>query len=140
MAVFIQTGFILVSAVFWLVAGDGSLAPSPDSGSLYFLLRAWTWPDGSDVWLFIATGFNSAIVGYCISQAYRMADAATVAPFEYVGLPLAIFWGWLIWDELPSPVTFLGIVLILGAGLFVFLRERQKRQFVVSKKRIDRRY
>ncbi len=140
MAVYIQMSFILVSAVFWLVAGDGDLAPSPENESLYFLLRAWVWPEGSDIWLFIGTGINSAIVGYCITQAYRVADAATVAPFEYVGLPLSIFWGWLIWSELPGPITFVGILLILGAGLFVFLRERQKKQFLVTKRSIHRRY
>ncbi|MEZ5801117.1 MAG: DMT family transporter [Nitratireductor sp.] len=57
---------------------------------------------GTDIWLFIVLGLNSAIVGYCIAQAYRMADAATVAPFEYIGLPMAVFWGWLLWRELPG--------------------------------------
>jgi len=37
-----------------------------------------------------------------MSQAYRMADAAAVAPFEYIALPLAIMWGWLIWGDLPD--------------------------------------
>ncbi len=139
MAVYIQMGFITISAAFWLVAGDGRFAPPPESASLYFLLRAWTLPEGGDLWIFLALGLNSAIVGYSISQAYRMADAATIAPFEYVGLPLAILWGWLIWAELPDPVTFLGILLIFGAGLFVFLRERQKKLVVTGKRQIGRR-
>ena len=55
-----------------------------------------------------------------------VADAATVAPFEYVGLPLAVFWGWLIFADLPVWEVWVGIGLILGSGLFVFFRERQK--------------
>jgi len=140
MAVYIQLAFILVSLGFWAVAGDGRHAEGLRNESLIFLLRAWVWPEGRDIWLFLGLGLNSAIVGYCLASAYRMADAATVAPFEYVGLPLAIFWGWAVWGDLPGPVVIAGISLILGAGLFVFLRERQKRRFVVSARRINRRY
>ncbi|WP_171175645.1 DMT family transporter [Ruegeria sp. HKCCD8929] len=126
LAVYIQAMFILVSIGFYLVAGDGRYAEGVDNPSLNFLLRAWTWPADGDWFYFIWLGLNSGIVGYCLAQAYRVADAATVAPFEYVGLPMAVFWGWLIWGELPGPVVWLGMALIMGAGLFVFLRERQK--------------
>ncbi|HKL66171.1 MAG TPA: DMT family transporter [Roseovarius sp.] len=140
MAVYIQFAFILASAAFWLVAGDGRFAAGVDNESLVFLLRAWVWPEERDVYLFLGLGLNSAIIGYSLSQAYRVADAATVAPFEYVGLPLAIFWGWAVWGELPGPVVLSGIALILGAGIFVFLRERQKKHPIVSRRRIHRRY
>jgi S-adenosylmethionine uptake transporter len=69
-----------------------------------------------------------------------MADAATVAPFEYVGLPLAVFWGWVIWAELPDFWVSLGILLIMGSGLFVFLRERMVNRRLVTAKRVHRRY
>lgn len=140
MAVYIQAVFIVVSLLFWIVAGDGRFAEGAKNESLIFLLRAWTAPQGSDIWLFLGLGLNSAVIGYSLSAAYRAADAATVAPFEYVGLPLAILWGWAIWGELPGPVVMAGIALILGAGLFVFLRERQKERRVVSGKRVHRRY
>jgi len=140
MAVYIQASFILVSLLFWIAAGDGRFAEGVENESLIFLLRAWVWPEGADQWLFIGLGLNSAIIGYCLGQAYRMADAATVAPFEYVGLPLAIFWGWAIWGDLPSLIVIMGTSLIFGAGLFVFIRERMKNQHIVSAQRVHRRY
>ena len=130
MAVYIQAAFILVSVGFYVVAGDGRYAATTTNESLIFLLRAWTWPTGSDAWVFIGLGLNSAIVGYCLSQAYRLADAATVAPFEYVGLPLAVFWGFVIFGDLPVVEVWVGIALILGSGLFVFVRERQKARML----------
>ena len=63
-----------------------------------------------------------------------------MAPFEYVGLPLAIFWGWAVFGEIPGPVVMAGIVLILGAGLFVFVRERQRNRPLVSSRRVNRRF
>jgi len=134
MAVYIQGSFLLVSALFWLVAGDGRFAAGMENESLRFLLRAWIWPEGTDRWLFLGLGLCSAVIGYCLSAAYRIASAATVAPFEYVGLPLAVLWGWAIWGDLPAPEVWAGIALIVGAGLFVFLRERQKARPVASRR------
>ena len=124
LAIYIQVTFILVSAGFYIVAGDGLFAEGAENGAVIFLLRAWHWPVASDWPFMIGLGFLSAIVGYCLGQAYRISSAATVAPFEYVGLPLAVLWGFVIFGELPDMTVAFGIVLIMGAGIFVFLRER----------------
>lgn len=124
LAIYIQVAFIVISAAFYFVAGDGRFAEGVSNGAVIFLLRAWVWPLAADWPLLIALGFMSAIVGYCLGQAYRVSSAATVAPFEYVGLPLAVFWGFVIFGELPDLAVTFGIILIMGAGLFVFLRER----------------
>lgn len=139
MAVYIQGMFILVSLGFYVVAGDGRFAEGSDNASVQFLLRAWVWPAAGDWPYLIGLGLNSAIIGYCLSQAYRLSDAATIAPFEYVGLPLAVFWGWLIWSDLPDWEVWTGMALIMGAGLFVFLREQQKARRV-ARAEIKARY
>ncbi|WP_272008813.1 DMT family transporter [Roseovarius sp. ZX-A-9] len=139
MTAYVQVNFIIVTLVFWAIAGDGRYAVGIENESLIFLLRAWVWPQGRDVWLFLGLGLNSAVIGYALAQAYRLADAGTIAPFEYTGLPLAIFWGWMIWGEWPAPLVMVGIALILGSGLFVFLRERQKGR-LVSAKQLQRRH
>lgn len=124
LAIYIQGTFIAVSAGFYFIAGDGRFAEGIENGAVIFLLRAWHWPASADWPYLIALGFMSAIVGYCLGQAYRISSAATVAPFEYVGLPLAVFWGFVIFGELPDMAVSIGIALIMGSGLFVFLRER----------------
>lgn len=140
MAVYIQATFIVVSFIFWAVAGDGRFVDDVENESVIFLLRAWVWPEETDRWLFVVLGLNAGVIGYCIGQAYRVADAATVAPFEYIGLPMAIFWGWMIWGDLPDLTGVVGIALIFGSGLFVFVRERQKNRQIIKRKRIHRRY
>lgn len=126
MAAYIQGIFIVVSIGFYVVAGDGRFAAGVENESLRFLLMPWRWPDGNDGLLFLFLGLLSAVIGYSISQAYRLAPPATVAPFEYVAMPLAVLWGWLVWDYLPSMQILGGIVLIMGAGLYVFVRERKR--------------
>ncbi len=126
MAVYIQGSFLVVSSVFFLVAGDGRFAEGVENESLIFLLRAWIWPAPGDWPVFIGLGVCSGAIGYCLSAAYRMADAATIAPFEYIGLPMAIFWGWMIFGDWPVTATWAGCVLIIGAGIFVFFREQAR--------------
>jgi len=138
LSVYIQGIFIFVSLGFYFIAGDGRFAEGMTNQGAVFLLRAWVQPDGTDWYFLIGLGMNSAIIGYALSQAYRSASAATIAPYEYVGLPLAVFWGWLLWGDLPGPTIAVGIVLILGSGLFVFFRERQRDRPII--RRVHRRY
>jgi S-adenosylmethionine uptake transporter len=134
LAVYIQATFLIVSTTFFIVAGDGHFAEGVTNPSLVFLLRAWQWPTPDD-WVLIATlGAMSSVIGYTLSQAYRLAPAATVAPFEYTALPLAILWGWILWDELPDAVVISGIALIVGSGLFVFIREQMQQRAVAARR------
>ncbi len=140
MAIYIQASFIVVSLAFFILAGDGRYAIGVENESLIFLLRSWTLPEGNDNWLFLALGLNSAIIGYSLAQAYRLADAATLAPFEYAGLPLAILWGWIIWNELPIAEVWIGICLIVASGLFVYFREQVRKRPLTSREQVHRRY
>ncbi len=132
MAIYIQGSFLLVSAAFFVTVGDGRLEAVTDNEALRFLLRAWVWPPMADWPLFGVLGLASGAIGYCLSNAYRLGAPATIASYEYVVLPLAIFWGWAIWGEVPGLRTLAGIVLICGAGLYVFLRERERARALAS--------
>ncbi len=122
MAMYIQLTFLTVSLLVGLAVGDGKFA-TQDNASLEFLFRAWIWPPMAD-WPYLgAIGMMTGIGGYAISLAYRGTPAGLVAPFEYVALPLAVLWGVLIWAEWPDTMTWIGIALIMGAGIFIALRE-----------------
>jgi S-adenosylmethionine uptake transporter len=138
MAIYLQGSFIVVSLAFWAVAGDGRFTEGVDNESLLFLLRAWIWPASDDWWLFLMLGLASAVIGYSLSQAYRSANAAVIAPFEYIALPLAIFWGWVVFGELPDLWSLSGIALIAGSGVYVFIRERTRNQHIASGRPVRR--
>ncbi|MFU8822607.1 DMT family transporter [Yoonia sp.] len=125
MAFYIQIMFIIVCAAMGLTVGWGQFGDQTDP-SLAFLLRAWEWPLLSDLPVFLLIGAGTAFAGYLISQAYRVAEASFVAPFEYLALPMAVVWGMVIFDEYPGLTDYLGMALILAAGLFMVWREGQK--------------
>lgn len=122
MAFYIQLTFVLLSGVFGLVAGDGRFLAS-DHPSVVFLLSAWVWPGGPELAIMAGLGVASAAGGYLITQAYRSSEAGLIAPFEYLALILAIFWGYAIWDEVPDAAAAAGMALVLASGLYLALRE-----------------
>ncbi|MGF1594751.1 MAG: DMT family transporter [Kiloniellaceae bacterium] len=63
-----------------------------------------------------------------ISQAFRLAPAAIVAPFDYTALIWASLLGWLVWGEIPGVWTYAGAAVIIASGIYIVIREtRQAR-------------
>jgi drug/metabolite transporter (DMT)-like permease len=86
----------------------------------------------------LLVGFGVAVGGYFISQAYRVAEAAIVAPFEYLALPLSVVWGVIVFDEWPDAVSYIGMALIFGAGLFIIWREAAVAKAPLQNPRVRR--
>lgn len=124
LAFYVQAVFIVVGIAMWLAVGDGRFAGSDDP-SLDFLLRRWRMPTGVDLLLFGLVGLLIAVASVLLFQAYRITEAATIAPFEYIALPFATLWGFLIWGDVPDALALLGMTLIVGSGVFIVLRSEQ---------------
>ena len=122
MALHIQLVFVGFGLASGLLLGHGAFAGTGDP-SLDFLLRGWVWPAPRDWALIALIGAGSSFGGFLIGKAYQAAEASVVAPFEYLSMPLALFWGWTVFGEVPDAVALLGIAVILGSGLFMIRRE-----------------
>ena len=59
-----------------------------------------------------------------IIYALRTGEIAVVAPFRYVAAPLAILIGWWWWGDVPDALAWVGIALVIAAGLYTLHRER----------------
>ncbi|KIN66395.1 Integral membrane protein [Sulfitobacter noctilucicola] len=123
LAMQLQIAFITVSFLVWSVAGDGSFAGDTTNPALQFFLRAWLWPAPADWLPILGLGLLSAIIGYLMTQAYRLSRASAVAPFEYILLIFSLFWGWTVFGEWPTLSVMLGAAIVIGSGIYVFVRE-----------------
>ncbi|RUS60165.1 DMT family transporter [Pseudorhodobacter sp. E13] len=122
LTLYVQMTFVAVCILSGLVLGGGAFY-SEANASLAFLTRPWVWPTPGDWPILALIGLSSAIGALLITHAYRSCEAAVVAPFEYISMPLAIVFGLVIFGEWPDPIAWLGIALICGAGLYVVWRE-----------------
>ena len=93
------------------------------NGSSFFTMGWQPLSDGF-LWLTLMQAVGSLIGVACIVRAYQIAEASYVAVFEYVFLIFAVFWGYVLWGDLPSGIGFLGIALIVGAGTVIVMRSR----------------
>jgi drug/metabolite transporter (DMT)-like permease len=87
------------------------------------LPAVWVAPAAADLWLFALVAVLGTGAQLCIIRSFSTTEASVVAPFAYVGIIFATFWGWLLYDELPDAMTFLGALVIVAAGLYVWHRE-----------------
>ena len=121
----------LIAVLFYIVVGlavglvFSQIETTSTHPSVAFLYRDWTWPDGRDWLLLIGVGLISGVGFFALGQAYRLAEASLVTPFEYTYLPWAVLWGWVFFGALPDTATWIGLFLIVGAGLLIVAREAQ---------------
>lgn len=81
------------------------------------------WPT-TDHWLLLgALGLIATVCHLLVVYAYRLASIGILAPFQYVEIIGATILGLIIFDEFPDTVTWLGVVIIVGSGMYVFHRE-----------------
>jgi drug/metabolite transporter (DMT)-like permease len=114
---------LLLSAIF----GSGDFA-NEEHKSLAFLLRGWAMPTFLDATLMLSCGVIAAAGLTLLTQAYRIAEANAVAPFEYSALLWGVLFGWMFFGDWPDPVSWTGIAIIVGAGLYVLYRESMVRK------------
>ena len=82
-----------------------------------FLLRSWTQPGFLDVIVLLSCGIVGAAATLMLTKAYTTASASGLAPFEYTALIWSIALGWLVWNHLPSAKEWVGIAILVVAGL-----------------------
>jgi drug/metabolite transporter (DMT)-like permease len=75
------------------------------------------------LWLF-GVGFWAACSHMCMTYALKFAPSATLAPLHYAELISAVVLGYLIFDDFPNPMTWAGIAIITGSGLYIIWREQ----------------
>jgi drug/metabolite transporter (DMT)-like permease len=86
----------------------------------------WQTPQGLAWGLFPLMGLLGGAAMIFLTQAFRIAPAPVVAPFDYSAMIWAVLWGWLIWRDWPDAATWAGTALIVGAGIYVGQREARQ--------------
>ena len=111
------------SIMFWSSLGAALVA-------LTLMPTQWQTPTSADLGLFLFMGLIGTLGMTLITQAYRFAPAAVIAPFDYSALLWAILLGWLIWNDIPGPNVWLGAGILIASGLYILHRETRKRDDV----------
>src|SRR6267378_8645500 len=107
---------------------DIVLASSQFTGT--FLLGAlmsplgWVTPSLGSLFLFAAAGCISVAALLCVNRSLKLAPASVVVPYQYSMIVWAVMFGYVVFGDVPQVATLAGAAIIIGAGLYIFLRER----------------
>lgn len=113
---------VLCVPILIMAQGSGSVLLDP------------VWPEGiAWTWLF-GVGFFATVSHMMMTYALSLAPSATLAPLQYLELPVATLLGYLVFGDFPNTLTLTGIGIIIGAGLYMIHRERVTARQLVTER------
>ncbi len=122
---------IFASIIIFLVSGDGKFNNFSDS-TMQFIFREWfTNPAGAWPYVLIM-GIVASISFFCVFSAYSIASPSIVSLFEYSYIVWAMLAGYILFETVPVPRTFVGAAIIIGAGFYIYFREKVRGQMIAT--------
>lgn len=85
---------------------------------------AWVTPSPRDLGLLCLLGIVAMASHVCVNRSLILAPASVVVPYQYTTIIWAVVLGYLVFGEVPDAWMLTGGAIIVGAGLFIFMRER----------------
>ena len=126
-------GAIIISLVFYFFIGDGRY-DTIDNPAAQFIFREWFTNLKFSLIYMIVLGFTAAAAFMLVFSAYRVASPAVVSPFEYSILIWSTLSGWFFFNEIPTTNIFIGMILIVFGGIYIFIREKAQDQSIATEK------
>jgi drug/metabolite transporter (DMT)-like permease len=84
----------------------------------------WVTPTLLDAWLLGLLGIVAMVAHLCVTRSLKLAEASVVVPYQYTLIVWALVFGWLVFDDWPTPQMLAGAGLIVAAGLALIALER----------------
>ncbi len=113
----------------WMLAGVAMIfGTAAGLGELSFGL-----PQGIQPWLLLLLlGTIGTVSHLMVVQAFKLAPASMLAPFQYLEIVNAVLVGLIVFGDFPTPSKWCGIAIIVGSGFYVFMRERRVKVDAVA--------
>lgn len=93
-----------------------------------FLPFVWVPPSAGEWLLLLALGLAGGTGQLLLTEAYARAPVSALAPYSYSTLLWAAGFGFVVFGDVPGPLTALGAAMIVAAGLVILYRDLQRRR------------
>ncbi len=147
MAIILRPGFAQVNpgAILVLASAVGvainsimvktaTKTDSPDTIAFYQILIMvpvtlvpalfeWSWPSAQGWFWLGLVGVASTLAHRALGRAFAAADVTAVQPFDFMRMPFAVAFGFMLFDELPDVWTWVGGTTIFASSAYVAHRE-----------------
>ncbi len=124
-------GALIISILFFIFTGKGQFNNFNDP-TFQFIFREW-FTNISFAWPFIIVmGCIGSFAFFFVFSAYSIASPSVVTLYEYSLIIWSILIGYILFNNTPTIRTFIGVSIIIGAGIYIYLREKTKDQLIVT--------
>jgi drug/metabolite transporter (DMT)-like permease len=126
-----SVSFSILMILTRLVRGtsDIVLVTTQTAGALIFGMIAapftWVALNGRDTALLVLLGVVAMVAHACVNRSLKLAPASVVVPYQYSTIFWAILLGFVFFGDVPGPAMLLGAGIIIAAGTYIFIRERE---------------
>ena len=122
---------LIAGLIIFAVSGDGKFNTFTDP-TMQFIVREW-FTNPSYAWPYVLImGIVASISFFCVFTAYSIASPSVVSLFEYSYLIWAVLAGYILFETIPVPRTFFGASIIIGAGVYIYFREKVRGQMIAT--------
>jgi len=87
----------------------------------------WTWPDANQWLLLLGISVIGLVAHQFHIRAFSLGEASLLSPLSYIHIIFTTIAAFLVFGTLPDEIAMVGVVMIVGAGLYVLHRERKVR-------------
>ena len=129
---------LILCVIIFIFMGSGQLNNPNFDPTTQFIFREW-FSNIEYTWKFILFfGFAASIAFVCIFSAYIVASPSVVSLFEYSLIIMSMIPGYFLFNEIPTIRTFIGVACIIAAGIYIYIRERARDQYIATETPVRR--
>ena len=130
----IALGAGVVLACYFFVNRKAANLSSPEAGVLHVMsvgavglavpaFLTWKTPGLTEFPVIGGMAFFTVLGHFLLIEAFKHGPASLIAPFHYFVIISAIIMGYFVFGDLPEPLTWLGIAIVLASGIYIAVRE-----------------
>ena len=120
---------IILCLVMYFFLGTGQFDNFSDP-TVKFIFREW-FSNFDYTWQYIVLmGILASIAFTCVFKAYSNYSTSITSIFEYSLIIWSIIIGYFLFDDIPTIRTIVGVIIVVSAGVYIFLREQKRNQEV----------
>ena len=85
----------------------------------------WKWPNSSaEFILILSITILAALAEICVIKALELAEATLLGPVHYTLIIWGVFYGFIVFNQIPDLWTWIGTIIIVCCGLYTMYREK----------------
>ena len=120
---------IILCLIMYFFLGSGKFDNFSDP-TVKFIFREW-FSNFDNTWQYIVLmGILASIAFTCVFKAYSNYSTSITSIFEYSLIIWSIIIGYFLFDDIPTIRTIAGVIIVMSAGVYIFLREQKRNQEV----------